>query len=105
MLAPNDIYCGDSRELLKQIEPNSLALSFWSPPYFLGKDYEQGVTYQQWQEMLDEVIGLHYHILKPGGFMVINIADILSFQDEKMLLDFFITCHLHDSGQQHVYCL
>jgi site-specific DNA-methyltransferase (adenine-specific) len=84
MLQPNNIYCGDSRQLLKQIEANSISLSFWSPPYFLGKDYEQGVSYDQWQEMLEEVIKLHYTILKPGGFMVINIADILAFQDEKM---------------------
>ncbi len=84
MLAPNDIYCGDSREIMKHIEPNSLALSFWSPPYFLGKDYEQGVTYEQWQAMLRDVIALHYNALKPGGFMVINIADILAFQDENM---------------------
>ena len=84
MLKPNEIYCGDSRKLLKEIEPNSLALSFWSPPYFLGKDYEQGVTYEQWQNMLREVITLHFDVLRPGGFMVINIADILAFQDENM---------------------
>ena len=83
-LKPNDIYCGDSRELMPLIEPNSLALSFWSPPYFLGKDYEQGVTYEEWQQMLKDVISLHFNILKPGGFMVINIADILAFQDEQM---------------------
>lgn len=83
-LKPNDIYCGDSRELMKLIEPGSLALSFWSPPYFLGKDYEQGVTYEEWQQMLKDVISLHFNILKPGGFMVINIADILAFQDEQM---------------------
>ena len=84
MLKPNEIYCGDSRELRKEIEHNSLALSFWSPPYFLGKDYEQGVSYEQWQNMLKDVIALHFDILKPGGFMVINIADILAFQDEQM---------------------
>ena len=80
----NNVYCGDSRQLMKQIEPESVALSFWSPPYFLGKDYEQGNTYESWQELLKEVIALHFDILKPGGFMVINIADILAFQDEKM---------------------
>lgn len=84
MLETNEIYCGDSRELLTQIELDSVSLSFWSPPYFLGKDYEQGVSYEQWQNMLKEVVRLHYDILKPGGFMVINIADILAFQDENM---------------------
>lgn len=34
--------------------------------------------------MLAEVIRLHYSILKPGGFLVINIADILCFPDPTM---------------------
>lgn len=33
-LQPDTIYCGDARQLLPQIEPNSIALSVWSPPYF-----------------------------------------------------------------------
>ena len=84
MLEPNNIYCGDSCDLMKKIEPNSLALSFWSPPYFLGKEYELDASYESWQSMLKSVIELHYNALKPGGFLVINIADILSFQDETM---------------------
>jgi len=80
----NNIYCGDSCELMKRIAPNSLALSFWSPPYFLGKEYEINESYESWQDMLKMVISLHYAVLKPGGFLVINIADILSFQNENM---------------------
>lgn len=80
----NQVYCGDSRDVMKSIEPDSISLSFWSPPYFLGKDYEQDATYESWQSLLKSVIELHYSILKPGGFLVINIADILSFQDENM---------------------
>jgi len=80
----NKVYCGDSLEVMKSIEPNSLALSFWSPPYFLGKDYEKGETYESWQDLLKNIIQLHFSVLKPGGFLVINIADILAFQDPKM---------------------
>lgn len=83
-LLPNNVYKGDSTILMKDIEPESLSLSFWSPPYFLGKDYEVEATYDSWQNLLKEVICLHYKALKPGGFMVINIADILSFQDNSM---------------------
>jgi len=83
-LENNNIYLGDSCELLKGIEEDSVSLSFWSPPYFLGKEYEKGETYDSWQEMLKTVITEHYRILKPGGFLVINIADILSFEDLKM---------------------
>jgi len=83
-LPANDIYYGRSEELMKCIEPNSVSLSFWSPPYFLGKEYEINETYDSWQEMLKQVITLHSVVLKPGGFMVINIADILAFKDETM---------------------
>lgn len=83
-LEVNKVYCGDSQELMKSIKPDSLALSFWSPPYFLGKDYEKGETYDSWQNMLKNVIQLHFSALKPGGFLVINIADILAFQDSSM---------------------
>lgn len=83
-ITPNNIYFGDSREVIKGIEANSVALSFWSPPYFLGKEYEKGESYESWQKMLKTVIHEHFRILKPGGFLVINICDILSFQDEKM---------------------
>jgi site-specific DNA-methyltransferase (adenine-specific) len=64
------------------IEPNSITLSFWSPPYFVGKEYEADETYDSWQTMLKTVIALHAKVLRPGGFMVINIADIIAFKDE-----------------------
>lgn len=83
-LAPNTITCGDNRLLLKQIEPNSISLSVWSPPYHVGKDYEAGVSYEEWLGLLQEVIRLHFDVLKPGGFLVINIADILCFKDAAM---------------------
>lgn len=78
------IFCGDARVLIKEIEQNSISLSFWSPPYFMGKDYEKDVTYDEWQDMLKDIIMLHKNILKPGGFLVINIADIISFKDTSM---------------------
>ncbi len=83
-LSPNAIYQGDARSLVPQIEPNSVALSVWSPPYFVGKSYESDLSFEDWQELLRQVIGLHYSIIKPGGFLVVNIADILCFKDLSM---------------------
>lgn len=80
-LEKNNIYHGYSEDLLKKIEPNSISLSFWSPPYFVGKEYEKDLTFQDWQKMLADVIQGHFRILEPGGFLVINIADILCFAD------------------------
>jgi len=80
----NEIYQGDARFLLKDIEENSISCSIWSPPYHTGKEYEKDMSLQEWHDLLREVIRLHFPIIKPGGFVAINIADILCFQDEKM---------------------
>ena len=69
----NQIHHGDARALLPLISPDSIACSVWSPPYFVGKNYEQYLTYQTWVELLQVVIKQHFPIIKPGGFMVINM--------------------------------
>ncbi|MYB57400.1 MAG: site-specific DNA-methyltransferase [Gemmatimonadetes bacterium] len=83
-LAPNAIYHGDSQELLGRIEQESIALSIWSPPYYVGKEYEKDLSFEDWKNLLRKVIKLHFPIVKPGGFLVINIADILCYKDETM---------------------
>lgn len=81
-LKVNAIHRGDARELIPLISPNSVALSVWSPPYFVGKQYESYLTsFSAWQSLLQDVIALHFPIIKPGGFLVINIADILCYGD------------------------
>ena len=81
----NRIHQGDARELLPSIAPESVAVSLWSPPYFVGKEYERYlVDFNDWKGLLSKIITLHEPILKPGGFLVINIADILCFPDESI---------------------
>ena len=83
-IAYDQIYCGKAEELMKQIEPNSVAVSVWSPPYHVGKQYESDQSYEEWLEMLSTVIKNHVAVLKPGGFLAINIGDILCFPDVNM---------------------
>lgn len=78
------IYCGSSEELMKSIKPDSIAVSVWSPPYHVGKNYEHDQSYEDWKNMLDAVIKNHFYCLKPGGFLAINIGDILCFPDLQM---------------------
>jgi len=80
----NRIIVGDARDALKKLPSSSVDLSFWSPPYHVGKSYEQGRTFEQWQGLIRDVVALHAGILKPAGFMVVNIADILCFADPEM---------------------
>lgn len=78
------MYTGDARDLLDRIEPGSVALSVWSPPYFVGKSYERGLTFEAWEALLTTVIVKHARVLRPGAFLAINIADILCFPDARM---------------------
>ena len=75
------IVCDDARSALLDVPENAVDLSFWSPPYYVGKSYEQEMTFPEWQELLRTVVEAHSRIIKPGGFMVVNIADILCYSD------------------------
>jgi DNA modification methylase len=88
MLAANvsagQIVQGDARLVLADIPSHSVDLSFWSPPYYVGKSYERDWTFGEWQSLLSGVIHAHSRIVKPGGFMAVNIGDILCFPDESI---------------------
>ena len=81
---PDNIYLGDAREIAQHIEPDSVALSVWSPPYHVGKIYERDMSFFDWKNLLRRVIEAHVTVLKPGAFLAINIADILCFKDPGM---------------------
>lgn len=83
-LEVNAIHQGDARKLLRRVQRNSVALSVWSPPYFVGKSYEKDLSFTDWQGLLRDVIKEHWPVIKPGGFLVVNIADILCFRDDDM---------------------
>ena len=53
-----------------------MSLSFWSFPYHIGESYEKSLSYEDWQDLLFSVIRVHFSIIKPDGFLAIDIADI-----------------------------
>lgn len=81
---PDNIYLGDAKELAQHIEPDTVALSVWSPPYHVGKVYERDMSFFDWKNLLRRTIEAHAVILKPGAFLAVNIADILCFKDPCM---------------------
>ena len=83
-LVPGGIYEGDARALLSKVRPESVALSFWSPPYFVGKSYETGLDFEDWCDLLRETVSAHFAVITAGGFLAVNIADILAFEDADM---------------------
>jgi len=72
-ILPDTIAQGDARDLLRRVARSSVALSFWSPPYFVGKAYEAHLTFEGWKALLADVILQHERVLK----------DLLGLPDRK----------------------
>lgn len=74
MVELNKIYCGDSKELLKQIDDESIDLVVTSPPYNDLRKYHG--TLNNWNENTFQSIATELiRILKDGGIIVWNIND------------------------------
>lgn len=58
------------------IPDNSVALAFTSPPYNVGKDYDDNMTLEEYLDLIKRVGRDVYRVLKPGGRYVINIANL-----------------------------
>lgn len=68
---------GDVLEVMKQIPENSIHLAITSPPYNVGKDYDNHndkMNYQEYLDWLNEVWKETQRILVPGGRFCLNIA-------------------------------
>ena len=68
------IYCLSSENM--PIPDNSIALAFTSPPYNVGKDYDDNMTLEDYLGLIQRVGQDVYRVLKPGGRYVINIANL-----------------------------
>lgn len=79
-----EIKVGDARHLDTMLDPESVALSIWSPPYHVGKEYELDQSFVAWKSLLYRTLASHSVVLKQGGFVAINIADILCFEDDSL---------------------
>ena len=59
-----------------RLPDNSVAAFVTSPPYCVGKDYDEDMTMDEYLAMLDAVWRDAYRYLLPGGRACINVANI-----------------------------
>lgn len=78
-----------AEDFLPQIDSNSVALIFSSPPYFDTERYSDEPTqsfikyprYEEWLEnFIGRVIAESSRILKPRGYLILNVADINGYK-------------------------
>lgn len=71
----NRIYCKSS-ETMDEIPDNSIHLMITSPPYNVGKEYDEDLTLEEYSDLLTSVLGETYKKLVTGGRACINIANV-----------------------------
>jgi DNA modification methylase len=71
----DQIYCTSS-ESMTAIPDNGVALAFTSPPYNVGKDYDDDMSLEAYLELIQNVGRDVYRVLRPGGRYVINVANL-----------------------------
>ncbi len=65
-----------SAEQMSEIPDNGVGLAFTSPPYNVGKDYEDDLSLAEYLTLIENVGKEVYRVLRPGGRYVINIANL-----------------------------
>jgi modification methylase len=68
------VYCQSSEEM--PIPDGSVGLAFTSPPYNVGKDYDDDMSLNAYLGLIKRVAAEVYRVLKPGGRYVVNIANL-----------------------------
>ncbi len=71
----NIIYHGDSRNM-KELPDESIHLMITSPPYNVGKDYDEDLSLPEYEDLLSKVLQESYRVLVEGGRACVNIANI-----------------------------
>lgn len=71
----NQVYMASSTDM-HHIPDGSVGLAFTSPPYNVGKDYEDDISLDEYRDLIRNVASEVYRVLKPGGRYVINVANL-----------------------------
>ncbi|MCE4624518.1 MAG: site-specific DNA-methyltransferase [Desulfurococcales archaeon] len=72
----DSVIVGDARDVLGRLPDNSVHLMVTSPPYNVGKEYDEDLTLEEYLEFIEEVMGEVYRVLVWGGRACFNVANL-----------------------------
>jgi len=71
-----DVIFNRSSEEMNELPDNSVHLMVTSPPYNVGKEYDNDLTLEEYLSFLMRVWKETYRVLVPGGRACINVANV-----------------------------
>lgn len=69
------IYCHSSEDM-RELPDRSVHLMVTSPPYNVGKEYDDDLTIQEYIKLLHRVFSECYRVLVDGGRACVNVANV-----------------------------
>lgn len=91
------LFEGDCRSLLDHLPEESVQLIITSPPYNIGKEYEQQQTIKEYLELQAEIIGKCVKALSPRGSICWQVGNHIASTGEILPLDI----PLHEIFSKH----
>lgn len=73
--AQNRVFCKTS-EQMEELPDRSVHLAVTSPPYNVGKEYDEDLTLTEYRAFLKRVFREVYRVLAPGGRFCLNLANL-----------------------------
>jgi site-specific DNA-methyltransferase (adenine-specific) len=71
----NQIFAHSSENMV-EIPAGTVALMVTSPPYNVGKDYDEDLSLDEYLELLERVFRETYRVLEAGGRVAVNVANL-----------------------------
>jgi len=65
-----------SSESMSQLPDDCVALMVTSPPYNVGKDYDDDLALDDYLDLLRRVFTETYRVIEPGGRVAVNVANL-----------------------------
>ncbi|MEB2837355.1 MAG: site-specific DNA-methyltransferase [Desulfurococcales archaeon] len=72
----DSVVVGDAREVLRRLPGNSVHLMVTSPPYNVGKEYDEDLTLGEYLDFIGDVMREVYRVLVWGGRACFNVANL-----------------------------
>lgn len=71
----DQLFCQSSTSM-EQLPDNCVALMVTSPPYNVGKDYDEDLGIDEYLDLLRQVFTETWRVLEPGGRVAVNVANL-----------------------------
>jgi len=71
-----DSFINGSSEQMAELPDRSIHLMVTSPPYNVGKDYDDDLTHEQYMQLIRNVMHETFRVLVDGGRALVNVANL-----------------------------